>query len=113
MALRFKEGVRVGRGVSPNLLLALIVAVDVYAEYGADCIVTSLGDGQHHARSRHYIGDAADLRVKHVSSDQADGIFDELYHRLTVTLGPEFLVLREFRGESQDHIHVQFQGMRP
>lgn len=84
----------------------------MYSEHGKDCWVTSLDDSQHHERSRHYIGDAADLRVRHLSADQADEIYDELYHRLTVTLGPEYLVLRENRGEAQDHIHVQHQGMR-
>jgi hypothetical protein len=111
MALKFKQGVRVGRGPGPQLLLALTVANEVYAEHGADCIVTSLDDGEHHSRSRHYLGDAVDLRVKHLSSANADEIFDELYHRL-LPLGPEFLVLREFRGEPQDHIHIQYQGMR-
>jgi hypothetical protein len=111
MAIKFKEGVRVGRGPSPRLVLALMVADQVYAEHGADCVVTSLDDSDHSTRSRHYIGEAVDLRVKHVSSDTADEIFDELFHRL-LPLGPEYLVLREFRGEPQDHIHIQYQGMR-
>ena len=110
MALHFKSGVRVGRGPSPQLLMALMVAVEVYAEGGADCIVTSLGDGTHNEKSRHYTGDAVDLRVKHVSSDKADEIYDELFHRL-LPLGPEYLVLREYRGEPQDHIHLSWRGM--
>jgi hypothetical protein len=111
MALKFKQGVRVGRGPQPQLLLALMVAEQVYAEHGVDCIVTSLDDGEHHSRSRHYLGSAADLRVKHLSSANADEIFDELFDRL-LPLGSEYLVIREFRGEPQDHIHIQHQGMR-
>ena len=110
MALRFKEGVRVGRGPSPALLLALTVAVDVYAESGADCVVTSLADGKHSYRSRHYIGDDVDLRVKNLSSDNADKVFDELLHRL-LPLGPEYSVIREFRGEPRDHIHLSWRGI--
>jgi hypothetical protein len=111
MAIKFKEGVRVGRGPSPRLVLALVVASEVYAEHGADCVVTSLDDGEHSTRSRHYTGEAVDLRVKHVSSDTADEIFDELHHRL-LPLGPEYLVLREYRGEANDHIHVHYEGRR-
>jgi hypothetical protein len=90
--------------------MALMVAVEVYAEHGANCVVTSLGDGRHSGKSRHYSGDAVDLRVKNVSSDTADEIFDELFHRL-LPLGPEYLVLREFRSEPQDHIHLSWRGM--
>jgi len=111
MALHIKQGVRAGRGPSAQLLLALMGARDVYADFDADCVITSLDDGAHRSRSRHYIGDAVDLRVKNVSLDKSDEIFDELQHRL-MSLGPEYIVLREYRGQPQDHIHIQYQGMR-
>ena len=111
MALKFKSGVRVGRGPAPQLLLALMVANEVYAEHGANCVITSLDDGQHRATSDHYQGRAADLRVKNLSEGQAGEIYDELYYRLTDSLGPEYLVLFESRGEPQAHIHLAYRGM--
>ncbi|MHC4707530.1 MAG: hypothetical protein ACYS8I_10650 [Planctomycetota bacterium] len=111
MALLIKQGVRVGRGPSAQLLLALMVARDVYADYDAECVITSLDDGKHRERSRHYMGDGVDLRVKHISMDKADEIYDELQHRL-MALGPEYLVIREYRGEANDHIHVHYAGRR-
>jgi hypothetical protein len=109
MSLYIKDGVRVGRGPSPQLLLAIMVARDVYADHDAHCVITSLDDGTHSKRSTHYRGDGADLRVKNVSLDKADEIYDELKHRISA-LGPEYLVIREYRGEANDHIHLHYEG---
>ena len=110
MSLRFKEGVRVGRGPSPQLLLIFIIAEDVYRQHGRDCVVTSLDDSKHHTVSRHYLGDGADLRSNDLPADEKRDIYMELVIRLE-PLGPEFRVLHEYIGEPREHYHVEFRAM--
>ena len=56
-------------GMTPQLSFALTVAGFVFSSRGVPCLVTSLNDGNHgakstrHPRSLHYEGRAADLRL--------------------------------------------------
>ena len=110
MSLRFKDGVRVGRGPSTQLLLIFIIAEAVYREHGRDCVVTSLDDSTHHTVSRHYLGDGGDLRTNDIPPDETRDIYMDILTRLE-PLGPEFRVLLEYVGEPREHLHVEYRAM--
>ena len=62
------------------------------------------GDGIHAPTSRHYTGEALDIRTKNfVSLEAAKGF----YKALQTALGPAFYVAFEFVGTPNAHIHVQ------
>lgn len=92
-----KPGV-VSAGVQAPISSALDVAASIYQRYGQQLTVTSLLEGQHVPNSRHYVGQAADLRTN---------IFDDATKRaiaseLQAALGSGYRVIVE-----SDHIHFQ------
>lgn len=87
-------------GMSPQTVLGIVVATGVYASLGYDCIVTSVNDGRHMDGSLHYVGDAFDLRTRHVESDCLKELITE---RLKAALGSGYDVVLE-----GDHIHVEY-----
>lgn len=64
---------------------------------GRPAVITSARDGWHMAGSRHYSGEAVDLRSRDVKAPQA------LVRELKDTLGADFDVVLE-----ADHIHLEF-----
>ncbi len=77
---------------------ALGVAEGLYGEYGYPLVITSLQDGVHATNSKHYTGQAADLRTSNLDPSIVAGLAQELQARL----GAGYWVLLE-----SDHIHVQ------
>lgn len=106
MGLRFKRGVSC-RGITPELLLAIQVANECHFKMGYDCIITSLLDGQHSRGSRHYLGHAVDLRVRHIKDIHRETIADEIRARLS-PLG-DFDVMYEDVDTDNAHIHIQYK----
>lgn len=106
MSLRFKNGVDV-RGIRSELLLAILVASDVYAEHNADCVVTSLLDGKHSSNSRHYDGAAMDLRTNDLATGRDKSILDEIRARL-LPLG-DYDVIFENADTPNEHIHIEYE----
>jgi len=98
--IRLKDGARVA-GIQPPLLLALIIADQVYGIQSEQCVVTSVSDSKHMPGSLHYIGQAADLRMPGLNAKAA--VLAELKSRL----GSDYDVLIE-----ADHIHVEYQPKR-
>ncbi len=97
--MRIKEGVRV-YGIEGPLVLALVIADQLYWERAEELVVTSLMDGNHMRGSLHYVGLAGDLRLP------GSGI-QELRDELAIRLGPDYDVVVE-----SEHIHVEFQPKR-
>ncbi len=87
-------------GVGPEIVLAIMVASEVYSDMGYDCVVTSVTDSTHNGASLHYIGNAVDFRTKHVPVEKHEAIRAEIATRL----GPQFDVIL-----ASDHIHLEFQ----
>jgi hypothetical protein len=83
------------------LLLAARILPDLPAE---GLVITSGTDGQHSPNSRHYVGEALDLRSKSFSSVAARAAFIGSLGQL---LGPQFTVLLEDDGRPNEHIHCQ------
>lgn len=99
MTLGFKESVRIDV-LSPQLVLGLIAIHSVFESHGYDCILTSVSDGAHRSGSRHYDGNACDLRIRHISSGSH---VTDLVDDLRRVLGSNFDVVLEV-----DHIHVEY-----
>jgi len=101
--MRFKRGVKID-GLSPQLLLGLIVAESTHDDQGLDkrgpFEVTSINDGKHMPGSLHYSGRAADLRTAHLSGSEARGWAELLRLRLA---GLGFDIVLE-----SDHLHIEY-----
>jgi hypothetical protein len=66
-------------------------------------VITSGSDGVHMKGSRHYTGEALDLRCHTMNAT----IRSALIASLRQALGPQFTVLLEDRGQPQEHLHIQ------
>ena len=97
--MQLKPGVRTF-GARPELVLALVIANEVYAMHGQSMVVTSITEGVHSRASIHYTGGAADLRL----TPKAPEICGVLRERL----GDDFDVVLE-----PDHIHIEWQPKQP
>jgi predicted Rdx family selenoprotein len=98
--MRFKAGVKLGN-VSPQIVLAILVAQEVYSRFDYDFVVTSITEGVHGKDSLHYSGNAVDLRTKNagIGLVQAEMIAKSIREQLT----PDFDVVVE-----PDHIHLEW-----
>lgn len=98
--MEIKPGVKL-KGIRPEILVALMVARDVYHVYGQELVVTCGLDGhENRPQSLHNSGLAVDLRTRIFPTEtQKRVVADELQKKL----GDEFDVVLEV-----DHIHVEF-----
>lgn len=65
-------------GLKAEMYFALGVADRAFADEGQECIITSACDGTHLPDSKHYAGEAVDLRNKQLSDDQKTRILAKL-----------------------------------
>ena len=85
-------------GMRPELLLAMIIANEVYASHHVEFVITSLLDGKHSETSLHYTGCAFDCRI--YGGDINESIVKDLRQKLN----HHYDVVLE-----GNHIHVEFQ----
>lgn len=106
MGLKFKEGVlleRDGVVVSPKILLAIQAAEGVWRDAGLkDLTITALLDGDHKIGSKHYKGEAVDLRTK--STGMATRLHSLL--RTALPLSQYDVLLEDLNGPAE-HVHVE------
>lgn len=81
-------------GLSPQILVALMVAESVYRDHGQEMIFTCGLDGGHKAKSLHYAANAIDL------TPPSQAVADDIRLRLN----KYYDVVLE-----ATHIHVEFQ----
>ncbi len=93
-----KPGVK-ARGLQPEIALAVAEAREVYRGIGVELVITSLLDGKHMSGSKHYEGQAVDLRTRHIPAEDRALVTA----RLREALGPEYDVCLE-----SDHLHIEF-----
>ena len=99
--LLFKSGVDPYQ-VCGEIVLAIQVAQGIYAEYGYDCVITSLFEGKHGIDSLHYrdkVCRAVDLRINHLPNELVKPIMTDL----RVALPLHYDVILE-----KDHIHLEY-----
>ena len=96
--MRLKDNSVKTAGMRTELLLAAIVADQVYKDYGLDFVITSVTDGKHSATSLHYVGAAFDCRI--YPNQDNEKLAKEIKRRLNI----DYDVVLE-----GDHIHVEFQ----
>jgi len=70
---------------------------------GSDAVVTYTTNGKHTNNSRHYSGDAIDIRTRNMKKDERLKVTDDL----KATLGDQYYVLDE-----KNHIHIQYNRRR-
>lgn len=99
--LRVKPGV-VLDGLLAPAARAIAEAVEAFGAVDADAVVTSALDGQHMLQSLHYRGLAVDFRTKHTTR------MPEVVKALKATLGSDYDVLWEQRGQANEHLHVEY-----
>lgn len=118
-AITCKDGVRL-KGVTPALAWMFYVLDGFVRHSGAKylpevLVITSIYDGQHLPDSRHYRGEAIDIRSKNFASLADKSKFRmELENALNthplVTaqgMGGHFRILFEDAGQDSEHFHVQ------
>lgn len=79
-----------------SLALGRILATLLLLDHDGDLVITSGSDGAHSPTSRHYRGEAVDLRTRNMRDPKA------VQRALMAALGPKFSVLDE-----GDHLHIQ------
>lgn len=100
MIVAVKDGVRV-RGLSNEILLAIVIAQAVYSETENLMTITSLTDGRHGTGSLHHTGDAVDLRLPMPVTRE------QVIKQLRSALSAEYDVVLE-----ADHIHIEYDPKR-
>ena len=96
MTIEIDSGVAIA-GMRPELMLALVIAERIYAQFDHAVVITSVLDGQHMRGSLHYVGAAGDLRLPLSDVSPIVGL-------LRAALGDNYDVVLE-----SDHIHIEFQ----
>ena len=95
--------------LTPQILFAMAIAETVYSAAGYPTVtVTSLGEreSRHKDGSKHYTGEAVDLRLNHIAEAGKRAWIAE---RLTLRLAPAgYDVLHEYHGTTREHLHVEW-----
>ena len=97
--MKIKAGVKL-EGLSPQIVLALVIAGQVYKDIAnKECVITSVSDGKHSTKSLHYSGFAVDLRINNITVLEAKAVLLSLQSKL----GDNYDVVLEI-----DHIHLEY-----
>lgn len=103
--MKLKHSVKLA-GLTPQMVLAAVIAQSIYARYGQKVTVTSANDSTHGANSLHSRGGecrAIDLRTNDFFGDK-----HALRDALKEALGPEFDVVFEGEGTPNEHMHIEW-----
>lgn len=96
--LSLKPGVRIN-GLKPEILLAVQIVHSVFVANKKNCVITSCVDGQHSRGSKHYSGNAIDIRTRHLLPTEREAIEADCRE----SLGADYDFI--FEG---DHFHCEF-----
>ncbi len=93
-----KHGVKL-KGIQPEMAIAYTIIVSIYQKFNQVAVITSAFDGTHKENSKHYTGNAIDIRCRMFTSEEKQMVTNEIRN----ALGGEFDVVNEI-----DHIHIEF-----
>ena len=105
--LSIKRGVDLV-GVTVPMLMATLIAHEVYREHNIECIITTGRDGEHSRASLHYPGSALDYRMRHIEDDE---LKITIYHEIKARLSLQYdVVYHPYASDKNPgHLHVEFQ----
>lgn len=96
--MKIKQGVKI-TNLKPQLLLAIIVADNVYTIHNQELVITSLDDSVHGNGTLHGQGYAFDCRTSYFSVDEAE----KVAYEIRTKIDEDFDVVYE-----KDHIHIEY-----
>lgn len=99
--IEIKQGTRI-HGIRNELILAIMIAEGVFGQQHAELVITSGINGLHRPGSKHYTGDAIDLRSK--TLNEPHRALKELKKRL----GTDYDVLLEGHETPNAHFHIEW-----
>lgn len=115
--ISFKAGVSI-KGITPQIVLAMKVIDDIIYSYAKDTgqvvfnnysridfVVTSVNDSSHMEGSKHYSGNALDIRTHDWYFERTLRILD-LILKVLKPLGYD--VIFESKGTPNEHIHIEY-----
>lgn len=88
--------IRIKNGVAPRNLIICAAAANTAAAMSVDVTITSGMDGEHMVGSKHYIGEALDIRLLGARTN-------EFRVLIAKRLGADYQVILE-----NDHIHIEY-----
>ena len=104
--ISLKQGVAI-HGISPEVLLGIIICHPVFAKYKVPLTITSNRDGKHKVGSLHYTGYAVDLRLPSRASQEEEVDLSVLVE-CREALGSNYDIILE-----SDHLHLEYDPKDP
>jgi hypothetical protein len=105
--MKLKRGVKLN-SLTPQIVIALMVAQEEYAKVGTEMVITSANDSTHRAGSDHYFGRAVDLRTRNLYKvHDKHGLAKSIHDNL----GNRFVCIFEGEGTPNEHIHLAWRGV--
>ena len=96
--MKFKSSVRMDV-LTPQMVLGAMMVQIALQKEDIEMIITSISDGTHSKNSLHYVGNAIDIRTRHVPSWK----HSDMVSAIKGGLGQHFDVVLE-----SDHIHIEY-----
>lgn len=97
--MTLKNNVRLG-DLKPQLLIAIMIANDVYKAHSQELVITSVDDSTHGKNSLHPSGNAFDLRTSYFTKQECLQVTQELKEKMPTG---DFDIVFE-----NDHIHIEY-----
>ena len=99
--LSVKRGPEPVEFAADSLALGRMLSALLLLPYAGTLVITAGSNGLHKVGSKHYTGEAIDLRVHNLPDPEA------VRQLLIAQLGVKFSVLRRDPGTTNDHLHLQ------
>jgi hypothetical protein len=92
--------------VRPKSLVIAAAVINAATELGLeqDMFITSGDDSKHMVGSKHYSGNALDIRTHHLSNMTKNILIKEIRRRLE----SDYTVIFEDMGKPNEHCHIQY-----
>lgn len=91
--------IKVKSGVAPHNLIIAAGIANTAQELGLELVITSGTDSVHMKGSKHYTGDALDMRTSNLTPEQLKAVMASIQARL----GKAYQLIRE-----TDHLHIEY-----
>lgn len=97
--------IRVKGSVRPYNLWIMAAAANVAYEMQTELVITAGMDGKHMTGSRHYVGEALDIRSKGLLTTDRKETFLE---KIRTRLGPGYDCILEGANTPNEHFHIEY-----